>query len=91
MNQIEILTDLEALGRRVGIIIRYEPLSCGDIEISSGRCRVHGQDYLFVDRRMSEPKRMELICQELARTDLRNVFMKPYLRELLAGFSPESG
>ncbi|MBF0529294.1 MAG: hypothetical protein HQK55_08490 [Deltaproteobacteria bacterium] len=89
MKPTETLTNLEDLARQLGMTVRYEPLNWGELDISPGRCRIRGEDYLFVDPRMNTAARIELICREISRLDLSNIFIKPILRDLIEAYQEE--
>lgn len=74
----------------MGVAVRYERLGYEDLDVSSGRCRIHGQDIILIDRKTDTFQRIQLLLRELRQMDLTDVFIKPYLRVILeedgAGF-----
>jgi hypothetical protein len=78
------LAELKALAARVGFEVREEKLlrEVG-YQVRSGSCRVREQDLLFLDRDLPAASRMETLLDELARRDLREVYVSPELRRIL--------
>jgi len=88
MNPELILAGLEELAAEMGLKVRYENFSEGEVEVHSGRCRLKGENMLIIDRRLKTAGRIEVLLAELKRLDLTDVYMKPYLRALLEGEVP---
>jgi len=54
----------------------------------SGVCRVGERDVILMDRKLSGPERIEVLCGALADRDLEQVFLSPALRALVGGRKP---
>ena len=80
MEETIILQELENLVEDLGIEIRYD-----DFEGRGGLCRYGGKICLIVNRALSSSERIHLLAAALARFPLDDVFIRPQVRELLAG------
>ncbi len=80
MEDAIILQELEALAAELSVDLRFEDLQG---ESSGGLCRLGGRVYLFLDRTLSVPARVQLLVRELADLPLHGVFVRPGVRELL--------
>lgn len=77
---------LRDLARRAGIEVRLENLGGGEDHVSQGGlCRVGGRMVAFVDRRLAPLGRARQLGRALNRLDLEGVYLKPALRQFLAG------
>lgn len=78
MDQAFILQELETLAEDLAVEIRYDTL-----ESRGGLCRYKGRTCLIVNRDLSLPDRIHLLCEALSRLPLDNVFIRPQVRALL--------
>lgn len=79
-----ILEELKGVAARLGLEVREERLlrEIG-YRVQSGTCRVRDRNILFLDREIPPTARMEVLLEELARRDLRDVYVSPELRRIL--------
>ena len=84
-----LLAGLEETALRLGLTVRYERLGDDQTEVKSGRCRLKGEEFILVDRRLSVTERVEVLSRELKKADLSGIYIKPFLRSLLE--EPEDG
>lgn len=79
-----VLEELKGVAARLGLEVREERLlrEVG-YRVQSGICRVRDKNILFLDREISPTARMEVLLEELARRDLREVYVSPELRRIL--------
>lgn len=79
-----VLEELKGLAERLGLEVREERLlrEIG-YRVQSGTCRVRDKNILFLDREIPPTARMEVLLEELARRDLRDVYVSPELRRIL--------
>ena len=77
------------IARDLGFDVREEEL-LRDVGYRprSGVCRVGEQDVILLDRKLSDPERIEVLCGALADRDLEQVFLSPALRALIGGRKP---
>jgi hypothetical protein len=80
----ELCEELKALAERLGLRVREEILlrEVG-YHPRSGRCRVRGEEMLFVDRALPAAERVVVLTDELRRRNLEGVYVPPAVRRLL--------
>jgi hypothetical protein len=81
-----MVEELVRVARELGFDVREEEL-LRDVGYRprSGVCRVGEQDVILLDRKLSGPERVEVLCSALADRDLERVFLSPALRALIGG------
>lgn len=79
MDPDELLAELERLAERLGVEIRYEPTG-GRV----GRCILHGQMIIIMDRSLPQADRIEGLASALADLDYENLYLPEAVRDLLA-------
>ena len=84
-----MVEELVRVARELGFDVREEEL-LRDVGYRprSGVCRVGEQDVILLDRKLSGPERIEVLCSALADRDLERVFLSPALRALIGGRRP---
>jgi hypothetical protein len=84
-----MVEELMRVARELGFDVREEEL-LRDVGYRprSGTCRVGERDVILMDRRLSSPERIEVLCVALADRDLEQVFLSPALRAMVGGRKP---
>ena len=84
-----MIEELMRVAREIGFDVREEEL-LRDVGYRprSGVCRVGDRDVILIDRKLSGPERIEVLCLALADRDLEQVFLSPALRALVGGRKP---
>ena len=84
-----MVEELMRVARELGFDVREEEL-LRDVGYRprSGRCRVGERDVILMDRKLSVPERVEVLCAALADRDLEQVFLSPALRVLVGERRP---
>jgi hypothetical protein len=85
MNPDQAYEQLEQLANQLGITIRHENLSRGEVRAASGLCTLRGQHYYFMDTAKPLKERISLLADCLAQMDLEGVYIRPALRRFLGG------
>jgi hypothetical protein len=75
MKQEELVQDLEAVARQIGITVRFEQ---GNFE--GGYCILKAQKLLLINRRLLPGRKASVLAAALREIGLENVFLKPALR-----------
>lgn len=83
MDEMVILSHLEALAESLEINLRYEDLEGETAFASGGLCRIKNQYVIFVNDRASIKEKIQTLAKALIRFDLTRVYVKPALRDLL--------
>ncbi|MFZ5585508.1 MAG: hypothetical protein ACOZHQ_06230 [Thermodesulfobacteriota bacterium] len=77
---------LREVAKKLGVRVRLESLDGGEEWASrGGLCRLGGDLVAFVDRRQDALGRARQLGQALRGLDLDGVYLKPALRQFLAG------
>lgn len=84
-----MVEELVRVARELGFDVREEELlrEVG-YRPRSGRCRLGQKDVILLDRKLSGPERIEILCTALADRDLEQVFLSPALRAMVGGRNP---
>ena len=84
-----MVEELTRVARELGFDVREEEL-LRDVGYRprSGRCRVRERDVILMDRKLSAPERVEVLCAALADRDLEQVFLSAALRAMVGGRKP---
>ena len=80
-----ILGQLEELARGLEIEVRYEPIKGEGSFYPGGFCRLKGENILIIHSEASIQDKIETLAKAVKRFDLREIYMRPALREFLSG------
>jgi len=83
MDDKATLYELEELAQRVGITVRYEPLKIEGFVHTGGFCRVHGKEFVIINKKAAPWEKMHILIDALKRHDLSQIYILPSLRERL--------
>ena len=83
MDDNTTLSQLEELAQRIGITVRYEPLKIEGLVHTGGFCRVHGKDFVIINKKATGKEKMHILIDALKRHDLNQIFVLPSLRKIL--------
>lgn len=78
MTKKEILQQLEAVAKQIGVKVVYD-----DLRGEGGFCRCKDRHYLILNSRLSQAQKIDLLAQGLANFDLNGVSLIPEVRILL--------
>jgi hypothetical protein len=85
MDNAIVLQELESLAGELNVEVRYD-----DLDGHGGLCRYGGQNHLIISQGLELGERIQLLCRELSRFSLEDVFVRPGLRELIEAEPPAS-
>ena len=74
---------LEDLALKLGVEVVYEKLENKDFLATGGLCKVKGKYKIFIDRSETIERRTEILARALSSFDRENVYILPYIREIL--------
>lgn len=83
MQSRQVLEYLEELAERLGVEIVYQKLGEEEFAVRGGLCKVNGNFKIFIDRSQSIEDQIRIVAQGLASFDTEEVFLFPYIREVL--------
>ncbi|MFP4458759.1 MAG: hypothetical protein ACLFSQ_04120 [Candidatus Zixiibacteriota bacterium] len=83
MKRKKLLAKLEELANRLDIKIRYENLG----QSRGGLCRLRGSHFIFINNKMSDSSKIDIISQEISNFDLSDVYLLPEIREQIGKFN----
>ena len=78
MDDASLFQELETLAAALDVEIRYDTFE-GD----GGLCRILQKRYIIINRSLESAQRLQLLCRELARCGLDEVYIRPHVREIL--------
>jgi hypothetical protein len=83
MDNIAVLSQLEALAHTLGIQIRYECLE-GEAAFSpGGLCRIRNKTVIILNERAATEEKIRTLARVLRRFDLSRIYLRPALRDFL--------
>lgn len=83
MKGEHILSALEELAHRMNIIIYYQTLKDPELNLRSGRCSYQGKEVIIIDSQLALAQKIEILARELSTLNTENIYILPYIRELL--------
>ena len=84
MQSKQVLEYLEDLAERIGVEIVYQKLEEDEFTVRGGLCRVNGTFKVFIDRSKPLDDQINILAQGLASFDTEELYLFPYIREVLA-------
>jgi len=83
MQSRQVLEYLEELAERLGVEVVYQKLGEEEFAVRGGLCKINGNFKIFIDRSQSVEDQINIVAQGLASFDTEEVFLFPYIREVL--------
>ena len=77
------LEDLKDTARKRSIEILFADLSDPEISTQSGSCKIHGEDWIVVDKRLSAQRQIEVILNIFQQFDWDDLYVASWIRERL--------
>jgi hypothetical protein len=88
MNEEVVLSYLEELAEKLEILVRDENINIDESSTSpGGLCRVEGQYVIILNSKATVKEKIQVMIKALQQFDLRDMYIKPVIRELLEGYS----
>ncbi len=84
MEENRLLQELEEIAEKLSIAVRYDDLMGVDFKIRGGLCKLRGKPIIIMDRRTPLGERVDLLVGALRQFDLSSVFIRPYIRSIIA-------
>ena len=86
-NKIE---DLKSVAEKLAIEIKTTNLSDQEFHIKSGYCKLNEKNLIFLDKSLSLKEQTEVILDALKNFDINNIYVAPWIRELIEIESSEN-
>ena len=86
MDDEVILNYLEELAEKLEILVRDENINMEESFSSGGLCRIEGQYVIILNSKASMKEKIQVMITALQQFDLRDMYIKPVIRELLDGY-----
>jgi hypothetical protein len=83
MNDEIILSYLEEMAEKLEILVRDENINIEESSSSGGLCRIEGKYVIILNSKASIKEKIQVMITALQQFDLRDVYIKPVIRELL--------
>jgi hypothetical protein len=85
MNEDVLLSQLEDLAEKLGILVRDENINIEESSSSGGLCRIEGEYVLILNSKATVKEKNQVMIKALQQFDLSGIYIKPVIRELLEG------
>ena len=82
-NKDSILQSLIELAEKLSVKVIFKNLQDEEFIIHGGMCSVKGETLILIDSRSSFEEQIKILCRELKKFTLDNIFISPILREIL--------
>ena len=83
MQARKVLEHLEDLAEKLGVEIVYEKLIEEEASAKGGLCKVKGAYKILIDRSEPMEGRIEILARALCSFDTEELYVLPYVREIL--------
>jgi hypothetical protein len=87
MSPEQLHHDLKELAEKLGISVQEHNFQGTGIHVKSGFCKVKGKMLIILDKRRSLADKNEVILSCLSQMPHEDIYIVPYLRELLNEYS----
>jgi hypothetical protein len=87
MIPMQLYHDLKELAEKLGISILEHNFRTTGMKAKSGYCKVKGKTIIILDKHKTMEEKIEVILSCLSETPHENIYIVPYLRELLNKYS----
>ena len=74
---------LEQAAAQLGVQVRYETMT-GEVAGAGGLCKVKGEWWVIIDRKLPPADRAATLTEALAQLDTDGIFLAPEVREAIA-------
>jgi hypothetical protein len=74
---------LEQAAAQLGVQVRYETMT-GEVSGAGGLCKVKGQWWIIIDRKVPPAERAATLTAALAQLDTDGIYLAPEVRDALA-------
>ena len=81
MKDTEVLSKLEEITQQLGLDLRWE-----DGHFAGGLCRLESRVLFIINSSLPTFQKVEVLCRELSRFDLSQIFILPDLRARIHQF-----
>jgi len=85
MNDEVILSYLEELAEKLGILVRDENINIEESFSPGGLCRIEGKHVIILNSKTTMKEKNQVMITSLQQFDLSDMYVKPVIRELLDG------
>lgn len=79
----KLLASLEQVAVKIGVQVRYEKIAGGPVKSTYGSCRIHGEEVILIDRRLSVQEKAFALGKELGKFELEEIFIPPAARKFI--------
>ena len=85
MDEEVILSQLEDLAQKLGILVRNENINIEESLSSGWLCRIEKEYVLILNSKATVKEKIQVMIEALNQFDLSDIYVKPVIRELLEG------
>lgn len=87
MNDEILLDQFEELADKLKILVRDENINIEESFSPGGLCRVEEKYVIILNSKATVKEKIQVMIKALQQFDLRDMYIKPVIRELLEGYS----
>jgi hypothetical protein len=87
MKPMQLYHDLKELAEKLGISVLEHNFRNTGIKAKSGYCKVKGKMLIILDKHKTMEEKIDVILSCLSETPHEDIYVVPYLRELLNKYS----
>ena len=86
MDDEILLSQLEELADKLEILVRDENINIEESSSTGGLCRVEGKYVIILNSKAIVKEKIQVMITALQQFDLRDMYIKPVIREMLDGY-----
>ena len=81
-----LLSQLEELADKLEILVRDENINIEESSSPGGLCRFEGKYVIILNSKATVKEKIQVMITVLQQFDLRDMYIKPVIREMLDGY-----
>jgi len=91
MKPEQLYQDIRELAEKLGVTVLEQNLRKTGILVKSGLCKVKGKKLFIMDKHTSMDDKIDALASCLSKMHYEDIYILPYLRELLIKYSQDKG
>ena len=86
MDDEILLSQLEELAEKLGILVRDENINIEESSSPGGLCRIEGKYVIILNSKTTVKEKIQVMINALQQFDVSEIYIKPAIPELLEGY-----
>jgi hypothetical protein len=83
MKPEQLTEALESAAQKLGVQVKYEALAATGVSSGGGLCKVRGEWWVIIDKKLSPHEKVSILADALATMDTTALELPTKVRELL--------